>query len=81
VLVVRLILMIKSRIVYKGTLKKSLTQFMKHIKQHFSNIIRQFSMRGYPKTHKMAGYSPYFLVKNALFFALPKSHWGFWRLS
>ncbi|CAB9539392.1 hypothetical protein [uncultured Gammaproteobacteria bacterium] len=38
-------------------------------------------MRGYPKTHKMAGYSPYFWVKNALFFALPKSHWGFWRLS
>ena len=40
---------------------------MKHIKQHFFHL----------KVRQITDYSPYFLVKNALFFAFPKLHWSF----
>ncbi|CAB5497663.1 hypothetical protein THERMOS_708 [Bathymodiolus thermophilus thioautotrophic gill symbiont] len=46
---------------------KTPIQFMKSIKQHLFH----------PKIHQIAGYSPYFWLKNALFSNFPKSHWGF----
>ncbi|CAB5501870.1 hypothetical protein THERMOS_1467 [Bathymodiolus thermophilus thioautotrophic gill symbiont] len=42
---------------------------MKSIKQHLFH----------PKIHQIAGYSPNFWLKNALFSNFPKSHWGFWK--
>ncbi|SMN10632.1 hypothetical protein SPBRAN_725 [uncultured Candidatus Thioglobus sp.] len=32
-------------------------------------------MNNYQKTCQITGYSPHFLVKNALFSAFPKSYW------
>ncbi|CAB5494015.1 hypothetical protein THERMOS_33 [Bathymodiolus thermophilus thioautotrophic gill symbiont] len=33
----------------------------------------------HPKIYRIAGYSPYFWLRNALFSNSPKLHWGFCR--